>query len=109
MAIRELSRSDWAQYFNDYSADQSSEGRIEHAELLSLSTESGAQKHTDWLPLQGLVYDHKGDLLEIQLQGLDCLIGHPKAIFVDEEAGRLARFEVLQDGGKTEIVQLRQP
>lgn len=109
MAIRELPRADWNDYFDDFSATKSKEGRIEHAELLSLSPESGAQEHTSWLPLQGIVFDFKGDLLEVQLQGLDRLIGHPKRIFVDEENGRLTRFEVDRGGGETEIVEIRQP
>lgn len=107
MAIRTLPRAEWNRYFDVFSNTKSGTGRIDYAEIRVLSPEDGAQPQTGWLPLQGLVYDPKDDLLEVLVTGLDHLVGHPEAIFVDEDHGRLDRLEVVRRDGTKELVEIR--
>lgn len=107
MAIRTLPRAEWNAYFDAFSGTKSHTGRIDYAEVRVLSLEDGVQIQARWLPLQGLTYDPKNDLLEVQMPGLDHLIGHPEAVYVDEEAGRLDRFEVVRRDGTKEIIEIR--
>jgi hypothetical protein len=107
MAIRTLPRAEWSDYFNAFSHTKSDTGRIDYAEIRVLSLEDGVQPQTTWIPLQGLTYDPKDDLLEVMMPGLDHLIGHPETIYVDEDAGRLDRFEIVRRDGTKEIIELR--
>ncbi len=107
MAIRTLPRDEWATYFDAFSRSQRDADRVDVAEIRVLSPEDGAQPATDWLPLRGLTYDSRGDLLEVLVDGLDHLIGHPQTIYVDETSGRLDRFEVVRTDDIREIVEIR--
>lgn len=107
MAIRSLPRADWAEYFDNFSDTKNDTGRIDYAEIRILSPENGVQPQTSWLPLQGLTYDPKNDLLDVAVTGLDHLIGHPAVIYVDEVRGRLDRFEVERRDGTQEIIEIR--
>ncbi len=107
MAIRTLPRADWSTYFDAFSGVKSVTGRIDYAEIRIFSPEDGAQPQTGWLPLQGLTYDAKDDLLEVTVPGLDHLIGHPEAIYVDEVGEHLDRFEVVRRDGTREIIEIR--
>ena len=107
MPIRTLPRTEWNDYFDAFSDTKSDTGRVDYAEIRILSPEDGVQPQTRWLPLQGITYDPKNDLLEVLVTGLDHLIGHPDSIYVDEEAGRLNCLEVVRQDGTKEIVELR--
>ena len=107
MAVRALPRSDWNAYFDAFSKRKAETGRIDYAEIRVLSAEDGAQTGASWVPLLGLTYDPKGDLLDIGVAGLDHLVAHPETIYVDEAHGRLDRFEVRRRDGTREIVEIR--
>ena len=107
MAIRNLPRAEWNDYFDTFSSTKHDTGRIDYAEIRMLSPEDGAQPQTRWLPLQGIVYDPKDDLLEIIVTGLDHLVGHPETIYVDETDGRLNRFEIVRHDGIQELIEIR--
>ena len=42
------------------------------------------------MPLIGVTNDPKNDLVEIALEGLDHMIGRPREIYVQDDAGALA-------------------
>lgn len=46
-----------------------------HAEIELASLALGSQIEAEWLPLQGIVYDSKDDIVEIALDGLDAIVG----------------------------------
>lgn len=73
MSIRTLPRAEWNDYFDTFST-KSDTGRSNHAEIRVLMPEDGAQPQTRWLPLHGIAYDPKDDLLEILATGLDLLL-----------------------------------
>ncbi|HLT47264.1 MAG TPA: DUF5335 family protein [Rubricoccaceae bacterium] len=107
MAIRPLPRAAWNDYFDAFSKKKDDTGRVDYAEIRVFSPEDGAQPETRWLPLLGLTYDPKDDLLDVAVEGLDHLVGHPEAIYVDEAHGRLDRFEVVRRDGTREVIEIR--
>jgi hypothetical protein len=107
MATRLLPRDAWNDYFDAFSKTKGDTGRIDYAEIRVFSPDDGALQETRWLPLLGLTYDPKDDLLDIAVAGLDHLVGHPQTIWVDEAGGRLDRFEVIRHDGTCEIVEIR--
>lgn len=69
----------------------------------------GDQVEAEWLPLLGVTYDPKDDLFEIQLEGLDHLVYHPRMFAVRERDGLADSLEVVDGEGAEHILKLRDP
>ena len=105
MAVRTLEKSEWHGYF-----DRVSRALLgNRAEIEVASLELGDQIEAEWVPVLGITYDQKGDVLEIVLLGLDHLIPKPRHIFVDEGLTGPSSLEVVDHAGVRHIVQLREP
>jgi hypothetical protein len=63
----------------------------------------------EWLPLLGLVYDPKDDLVEVALDGIDHMIPKPREIYVDEGLGGLMSIEIVDAEDTKQIIKLRDP
>src|SRR5690349_15659016 len=79
------------------------------AEIEVASLDLGDQIEAEWLPLLGMTYDDKDDLLEVALEGVDHLIYGPREIWADLNVGEMMSFEVIDDRGVSQIIKLRQP
>jgi hypothetical protein len=105
MTVRKLEKSEWSAFFNGVSKDiKGAQAEIEIASL-----KLGDQVQSTWLPLFGIVYDPKDDIFEIALKGLDHLIGKPRDVYVDEEAGKLVNIEIIDGDDNHQIVRFREP
>jgi hypothetical protein len=105
MAAQKIEKSKWQAFF-----DRLSRGLVGmRAEIEVASLALGDQIEAEWLPLLGITYDSKNDLLEIALEGLDHLIKHPKEVWADAGIGALLNFEVIDGEGVSQIIQLREP
>lgn len=66
-----------------------------------------------WVPLIGITYDSRDDLLDVGLDvGLDLgsrMIRRPQEIYVDEGPTGLASVAVVDAEGVRHIVQLKEP
>jgi hypothetical protein len=105
MAIQKLEKPAWHPYF-----DQMSKliiGKRAEVEVAALNI--GDQIEAEWLPLMGIVYDHKDDLVEVLMDGLDHLIRKPAEIYVDYGPTGLVSIEVVDADGVKQIVKLRDP
>lgn len=105
MATVKLDKGVWQSYFDRMS--KLVEGKQTEIEVASL--EIGVQIEAKWVPLLGIAYDPKNDLLEILLEGLDHLIRHPRDIYVDQEAAGLNSIEVIDTDDVRQIIRLRDP
>ncbi|MEN3362866.1 MAG: hypothetical protein V7606_140 [Burkholderiales bacterium] len=105
MAITKLDKQTWHPYFDHVS--KILDGKRVEVEVASLKL--GDQVEAEWLPLIGIVYDQKGDLIEVALEGLDHMIRHPKEVFVDQEAVLLTSMEVIDADDTHQIIRLRDP
>jgi len=105
MAAQKIDKSEWRVFF-----DLLSKGLVgTRAEIEVASLSLGDQIEAEWLPLLGITYDPKDDLLEIALEGVDHLINHPTEIWADAAAGELLSFEVIDGEGVSQIIHLREP
>jgi Family of unknown function (DUF5335) len=105
MTTRKLDKREWHPFF-----DRISKTLIgKRAEIDVASLELGDQIEAEWLPLIGITYDPRQDMLEIALEGLDHLIPYPKQIYIDETEGVLTDLEVIDVEGASRIVHMREP
>ncbi len=105
MAVRELGKGEWKNYFDRISHALVGKRALIEAASLRL----GDQVVADRVPLVGISYDPKDDLVEIALEGLDHLIPGPRVIFVDENGGRLGSLEIVDAEDQRQIVRLADP
>ncbi len=105
MATRTLPKPEWQSY-----CDHVSKGLMgKRAQIEVTGLRIGDQVAAKWLPLLGITYDSKGDLLEIALEGLDHLIAKPRAISVDDGPEGLTSMEIVDSDGRRQIVKLMNP
>jgi hypothetical protein len=105
MTVRKVDKRDWRRFFDHVS--HGIEGKRTEIEVASLSL--GDQVEADRLPLLGIVYDPKDDLVEVALDGVDHTIRKPREIYFDDSAGELTSLEIVDAEGTRQIVKLREP
>lgn len=105
MATTKLEKIAWQPYFDNVSKILA--GKECEIEVASLKI--GDQIDAEWLPLLGIVYDPKNDLLKVLLEGLDHLIRKPSEIFIDHGAVGLVSMEVIDADDARQIIKLRDP
>ena len=105
MAISKLDKANWQTYFDRVS--DLLVGKLAEVEVASLGL--GDQIEAEWLPLLGIVYDDKDDIIEIALEDLDHLIRSPREVYIDDSGIVLTSLEIVDADGNKQIVQLRDP
>ncbi len=105
MADYSVDKEDWASFL-EWLTQGLSAGR---AEIDVLGLDIGAQVEARNLPLLGLAYDHKNDLIEIALDGLDHLIRHPRELSVHDEDGGLLSIRIVDEDDVTQLIRLTGP
>lgn len=105
MAIVRLEKAEWQAYFDKVS--KALVGKRAEVEVDALSL--GNQIEAEWLPLLGIAYDPKGDILEIAFEGLEHVVNEPSEIYVDRDATGLTSLEVIDGDDVRVIVKLREP
>jgi hypothetical protein len=61
------------------------------------------------LPLLGISYDPKDDIIEMALEGVDHLIPKPREVYVEETGLELSSLEVIDAEGTHQIIVLKDP
>ena len=105
MAIARIDKADWTVFFAH--ATQVLVGK--HTEIEIVDPALGNQKEANWLPLLGITYDSKSDIIEIVLEGLDHIISRPFLVYVDEALGSMMSLQIIDEAGTQQIVLLRDP
>lgn len=105
MATVKLEKAAWQRYFDQVS--KTLVGKQAEIEIASLNI--GDQIEAEWVPLLGISYDPKNDLVEILLEGLDHLVRKPREIYVEQGPLGLASMEVIDTDDVRQIVKLRDP
>jgi hypothetical protein len=105
MADYSIDKEDWASFL-EWVTRGLSGGR---AEIDVLGLDIGAQVEARALPLLGLAYDHKSDLIEVALEGLDHLIRQPRELSAHEEEDGLLSIRIVGKDDVTQIIKLTGP
>jgi hypothetical protein len=103
--LRLLTRIEWKPFCDRISKALS--GDSVELEVVSLSL--GDRFASRWVPLVGITYDPRADVLEIALPDLDHTIEHPQAVWVDETRRGIVAIEVTTGEARDEILRLREP
>jgi hypothetical protein len=108
MINRKVDKAEWKQFF-DFLSKQV-EGT--HAEIEVASLKLGDQIEAEWLPLIGLVYDHKDNSVEVALEAskrdvVDHIIREPREIYFAEDGRRFMGLDVIDSEGTHHIVKLK--
>jgi Family of unknown function (DUF5335) len=103
MTIRRLEKPEWRPFFDVVSKLlEATDAEVEVASL-----DLGDQTQADWLPLFGITYDPRDDIVEIALDGLDHMIPKPREIYLDNGTAALSRLEIVDADGVRQIVKLK--
>ena len=107
MATQQLDKSKWQAFFDGMSKTLLTGKQVE-IEVAAIPL--GDQIEVEWLPLVGIVYDRKDDVLQVITEGhVDHMIQHPKEIHVDEGAAGLETMLVIDGDGTRQILKFRDP
>jgi hypothetical protein len=105
MATVKLEKAIWHPYFDKIS--KTLVGKQTEIEVDALSI--GAQIDAEWVPLLGISYDEKSDVIKVLLEGVDHPIKNPAEIFVDSGPTGLSSMAVLGSDGVKQIIKFRDP
>jgi hypothetical protein len=103
--LLQLPRSEWRTFFDRMS--RALLGKWAEIEVASLHI--GDQIVVEWIPLLGITYDSRDDLLDVALDRSNHLVRHPREILVDETSAGLVSVAVVDEDGARQIVRLREP
>ena len=103
--LKKLDNSEWSEYFDKVSKTIGSKN-VE-IEIAGLSL--GDQIEVTSMPLNGLTYDSKNDLLEVVTESVDHIIKHPKVIHTDYSADGLHSVEVIDADNNHQIIKFTEP
>ncbi len=106
MSSYEVEKEHWERYFDNFS-------RVAGTQLVELEVaglDLGDQVEAEWLPLTGISYDPKDDVLAVQLDDtLEHMIRSPRSVSVEETADGMRALEVVDGDGRQQIIRLRAP
>jgi hypothetical protein len=105
MTVLKLDKPEWAAFCDAVSKSLS--GKQAEIEIESLALGSQIEAHS--LPLLGIAYDSRSDMIEIALDGLDHMISHPREVSADIGPDGLTALEVVDGDNLHQIVKLHAP
>ena len=105
MTTQRLDKQSWQEFFDRTAKD----AVAKQASVEVASIELGDQIQVSSLPLLGITYDPKSQIIEIAMDGVDHLIRKPSEIIVDLEGNSLAAVKISDADGNDHIVKLKEP
>jgi hypothetical protein len=103
MAVRKLQKQEWRPFLDVMTELLDAKD----AEIEVASLRIGDQIEAEWLPLLGISYDPRDDVLDIALDGFDHIIRKPREIYLDNGAAELMSLEIVDADGVRQIVKLK--
>jgi len=103
--LRNLPKTEWRGFFDRMSRPLL--GKWAEVEVAALDL--GDQVVAEWIPMIGITYDSKDDLVDVALDRTNRLIRHPTAITVEEAPTGLTSVAVVDAEGARPVVRLRDP
>jgi hypothetical protein len=108
MAVHDLPKRAWKPYFEMMS--EALMGKWAEVEVASLDL--GDQVVVEWLPLLGITYDYKDDLVDVSLGGelqLNHLIRRPTRIEVVDDTDGVRSIAITTEDGTVQVLKLKDP
>lgn len=95
-----LDQAQWQTYFDHVSKTLA--GKTVTIEVASLSL--GVQSAASSVPLWGISYDPKDEVIAVIAEGLDHLIRRPREVYVETEGVKLLSMKVVDEDGDSQIL-----
>lgn len=105
MTVQPIEQRNWGPFLDTLS--QTLVGKRAEIEVASLDL--GDQVLAQWLPLLGISYDHKDNLIAVSLEGVDHLILSPRELHADMDATGLTALLIIDAEDRRQIVRLKDP
>lgn len=105
MPLNQLTKEQWQAYFERFSGALGAK----QVEIEVTGLGLGHQVETDYIPLTGISYDPKDDILGIFAEKLEHVISHPKEVYVDHDVEWVHSIEVVDSEGNRHIMMLKDP
>jgi hypothetical protein len=105
MSIVKIDKAEWKGYFDRMA--KSLEGKNVEVDVEALAI--GSQVEARWLPLLGISFEPRDDLLAVMAEGLNHLIRRPLAVYAEEKMGEVVSIEVVDDEDYRHILKLSDP
>ena len=101
----QVPQREWRPFF-----DRMSKGLLgKWAEIEVASLDLGDQIIAEWIPLLGITYDSRDDLLDVALDRATHVIRRPREILIEETQAGLAIVAVIDEDGARQVVRLKKP
>ena len=105
MTLTQLAKPQWQSYFDRVA--KALGAKLVQVEITGLGL--GDQARAESLPLIGISYDPRSDILAVALEGIEHNIQHPKQIHVEQNVESVYSIEAVDDEGEHHILLLRDP
>jgi hypothetical protein len=105
MTLTQLAKPQWQSYFDKVAKAMGA--KLVQVEVTGLGL--GDQVQVEWLPLIGISYDPKDDILAVAVEGIEHNIQHPKQIHVEQDMESLHSIEAVDADGDHHILLLKDP
>lgn len=105
MMLTQLAKPQWQSYFDRVA--KALGAKLVQVEITGLGL--GDQVQAESLPLIGISYDPRNDILAVALEGIEHNIQHPKQIHVEQDVESVYSIEAVDAEGEHHILLLRDP
>lgn len=105
MTLTQLAKPQWQSYFDRVA--KALGAKLVQVEITGLGL--GDQVQVEWLPLIGISYDPRNDILAVALEGIEHNIQHPKQIHVEQDVESVYSIEAMDAEGEHHILLLKDP
>ncbi len=103
MPTIKLDPSRWTEYFDNFS--QHLQSRLVEIEVASLDI--GDQDVAEWIPLTGISYDPKDNVLMVRTEPINHMIHRPREIHIEEGPEGIHHMEVIGQEGDKQIIKFK--
>ncbi len=102
---RTLEKNLWETYLDNVARHLGAE--LVEIEVAGLDL--GDQIESEWVPMIGISYDPKDDVVSVAVEGAEHLIPRPAEIVVEDNVDGLHWIDIKDADGHQHIVRLRKP
>ena len=104
MLNRELSKSEWKPFFEDFSK----KAKSRRVEIEVAGLDIGSQISERWTTLEGLSYDPREDSFFVHMDVAEHQILHPQAIWLQEgDDHEVKSLEIRDADGRNQILKIK--
>lgn len=100
-----LDKAKWETYFDNLAKHLGAN----LVEIEVASMEFGDQIESEWVPLIGIAYDAKDDVIEVAVEGLDHLIQQPREVVIEDNVDGVQWLEITDKNDVRQIIKFRKP